>query len=159
MSLFGNLFIIYEMIQGVFGQIFYSVEKDGDVDVVKRVLILYGYMIFLVLLIVFVDVNGCIRGVVKRKSIIIIFCIEELMGRIIKLVLYLLFDQLQYVDSGCSFEKMSMYLQQFVKWKGDDVKFEVVFKCVLEYSISEVVVYYGVELMDKDDKVGVCFEV
>ncbi len=36
---------------------------------------------------------------------------------------------------------------------------EAVFKCVSEHSISEAAAHYGVELTDKDDKAGVCFEV
>ena len=159
MSLFGNLLTTYEMIQGASGQTPHSAEKDGDADAAKRALIPYGHTTLPVSLTVLVDANGCIRGVAKRKSTIIIPCTEESMGRTIKPVPHPLFDQLQYVDSGRSPEKTSMYLQQLAKWKGDDAKLEAVFKCVSEHSISEAAAHYGVELTDKDDKAGVCFEV
>lgn len=147
------------MIQGASGQTPHSAEKDGDADAAKRALIPYGHTTLPVSLTVLVDANGCIRGVAKRKSTIIIPCTEESMGRTIKPVPHPLFDQLQYVDSGRSPEKTSMYLQQLAKWKGDDAKLEAVFKCVSEHSISEAAAHYGVELTDKDDKAGVCFEV
>lgn len=147
------------MIQGASGQTPHSAEKDGDADAAKRALIPYGHTTLPVSLSVLVDANGCIRGVAKRKSTIIIPCTEESMGRTIKPVPHPLFDQLQYVDSGRSPEKTSMYLQQLAKWKGDDAKLEAVFKCVSEHSISEAAAHYGVELTDKDDKAGVCFEV
>ena len=159
MSLFGNLLTTYEMIQGASGQTPHSAEKDGDADAAKRALIPYGHTTLPVSLTVLVDANGCIRGVAKRKSTIIIPCTEESMGRTIKPVPHPLFDQLQYVDSERSPEKTSMYLQQLAKWKGDDAKLEAVFKCVSEHSISEAAAHYGMELTDKDDKVGVCFEV
>mgnify|MGYP003194720651 CR=1 FL=1 len=153
----GNLLTTYEMIQGASGQTPHSAEKDGDADAAKRALIPYGHTTLPVSLTVLVDANGCIRGVAKRKSTIIIPCTEESMGRTIKPVPHPLFDQLQYVDSGRSPEKTSMYLQQLAKWKGDDAKLEAVFKCVSEHSISEAAAHYGVELTDKDDKAGVCF--
>lgn len=153
------LLTTYEMIQGASGQTPHSAEKDGDADAAKRALIPYGHTTLPVSLTVLVDANGCIRGVAKRKSTIIIPCTEESMGRTIKPVPHPLFDQLQYVDSGRSPEKTSMYLQQLAKWKGDDAKLEAVFKCVSEHSISEAAAHYGVELTDKDDKAGVCFEV
>lgn len=159
MSLFGNLLTTYEIIQGASGQTPHSAEKDGDVDAVKKALIPYGHTTLPVLLSVLVGVNGCIRGVAKIKRTIIIPCTEESMGRTIKPVPHPLFDQLQYVDSERSPEKTSMYLQQLAKWKGDDVKLEAVFRCVSEHSISEAAAHYGVELTDKDDKAGVCFEV
>ena len=152
----GNLLTTYEMIQGASGQTPHSAEKDGDADAAKRALIPYGHTTLPVSLTVLVDANGCIRGVAKRKSTIIIPCTEESMGRTIKPVPHPLFDQLQYVDSGRSPEKTSMYLQQLAKWKGDDAKLEAVFKCVSEHSISEAAAHYGVELTDKDDKAGVC---
>ena len=153
------LLTTYEMIPGASGQTPHSAEKDGDADAAKRALIPYGHTTLPVSLTVLVDANGCIRGVAKRKSTIIIPCTEESMGRTIKPVPHPLFDQLQYVDSGRSPEKTSMYLQQLAKWKGDDAKLEAVFKCVSEHSISEAAAHYGVELTDKDDKAGVCFEV
>lgn len=159
MSLFGNLLTTYEIIQGASGQTPHSAEKDGDVDAVKKALIPYGHTTLPVSLSVLVGVNGCIRGVAKIKRIIIIPCTEESMGRTIKPVPHPLFDQLQYVDSERSPEKTSMYLQQLAKWKGDDAKLEAVFRCVSEHSISEAAAHYGVELTDKDDKAGVCFEV
>ena len=159
MSLFGNLLTTYEMIQGASGQTPHSAEKDGDVDAAKKALIPYGHTTLPVSLLVLVGMNGCIRGVAKIKRTIIIPCTEESMGRTIKPVPHPLFDQLQYVDSERSPEKTSMYLQQLAKWKGDDAKLEAVFKCVSEHSISEAAAHYGVELTDKDDKAGVCFEV
>lgn len=159
MSLFGNLLTTYEMIQGASGQTPHSAEKDGDVDAAKKALIPYGHTTLPVSLSVLVGMNGCIRGVDKIKSTIIIPCTEESMGRTIKPVPHPLFDQLQYVDSERSPEKTSMYLQQLAKWKGDDAKLEAVFKCVSEHSISEAAAHYGVELTDKDDKAGVRFEV
>lgn len=159
MSLFGNLLTTYEIIQGASGQTPHSAEKDGDVDAVKKALIPYGHTTLPVSLSVLVGVNGCIRGVAKIKRTIIIPCTEESMGRTIKPVPHPLFDQLQYVDSERSPEKTSMYLQQLAKWKGDDAKLEAVFRCVSEHSISEAAAHYGVELTDKDDKAGVCFEV
>lgn len=159
MSLFGNLLTTYEMIQGASGQTPHSAEKDGDADAAKEALIPYGHTTLPVSLSVLLDANGCIRGVAKIKSTIIIPCTEESMGRTIKPVPHPLFDQLQYVDSERSPEKTSMYLQQLAKWKGDDAKLEAVFKCVSEHSISEAAAHYGVELTDKDDKAGVRFEV
>lgn len=159
MSLFGNLLTTYAMIQGASGQTPHSAKKDGDADAAKKALIPYGHTTLPVSLSVLLDANGCIRGVAKIKSTIIIPCTEESMGRTIKPVPHPLFDQLQYVDSERSPEKTSMYLQQLAKWKGDDAKLEAVFKCVSEHSISEAAAHYGVELTDKDDKAGVRFEV